>query len=99
MSRIQSAVVDTLLRMLDPIERDVVDGDLRELRVPETRAIREVLGLVVRRQIAAWFDWRPWIMVTLVVLPLGMVLSLASRNWAYASAISAWFYVDNWTWG
>jgi hypothetical protein len=97
MIRIRAAVVDLLLRMLDPIERDVVDGDFRELRVSRTRAIRELLGLVARRQVAAWLDWRPWAALVLVVLPLGMVVSLVSRHWALNTAIYAWFYVDNWT--
>lgn len=33
MSRIGSSVVHLLLRTLDPTERDVVEGDLRELRI------------------------------------------------------------------
>ncbi len=97
MSRIRSAVVHLLLRTLNPAERDVVEGDLKELRVPQTRAVRELLGLVARRQIAAWLGWRPWAGVVFIVVPLGMVLSLVSRQWAHGTAMSAWFYVDNWT--
>jgi hypothetical protein len=97
MSRIRSAVVHLLLRTLDPAERDVVEGDLRELRVSQTRAVRELLGLVARRQIAAWLGWRPWAGVVFIVVPLGVVLSLVSRQWAINTAMYAWFYVDNWT--
>ena len=97
MSRLRSAVVALLLRTLDPPERDVVEGDLSELCLPQTRATRELLGLVARRQLAAWCDWRPWAAIVLVVVPLGMAISLLSRYWAYSAAMSAWFYVDNWT--
>jgi hypothetical protein len=44
MRRTRSTAVNILLRMLDPVDRDVVDGDLRELRLPRNRAIRELLG-------------------------------------------------------
>jgi hypothetical protein len=94
---IRSGVVDLLLRALDPIERDVVEGDLNELRLHWARSIRELLGLLARRQVTAWLDWRPWAAVVLVALPLGMVLSLVSRYWANVTAIYAWLYIDNWT--
>jgi hypothetical protein len=94
MSRARSAIVHLLLRMLDPTEREVVEGDLTELRLPQARAIRELVGLLARRQIAAWLDWRPWAAVVLFVLPLGMVLSLVARHWAHNTAIYAWFYVE-----
>jgi hypothetical protein len=97
MSRILSAVVHVLLRMVDSTEREVVEGDLTELRLSQPRAIRELVGLLVRRQIAAWLDWRPWAAVVLFVVPLGMVISLVARHWANITAIYAWFYVDNWT--
>src|SRR5919197_2256245 len=97
MRAIGSTVVRLLLTTLDPAERDAVEGDLRELRLPPGRAIREVGGLFVRRQIAAWLDWRPWAALVLLVVRLGMLLSLVSRHWANNTAIYAWFYVDNWT--
>ena len=97
MSRIRSSVVDVLLRALDPIERDVVEGDFNEMHLPQARAVRELSGLLVRRQLAAWLEWRPWAAVVFVALPLGMVLSLVSRYWANVTAIYAWLYIDNWT--
>ena len=99
MSRIRSSVVDVLLRALDPIERGVVEGDFNEMHLPQARALRELSGLLVRRQLAAWLDWRPWAAVVFVALPLGMVLSLVSRYWANVTAIYAWLYIDNWTSG
>jgi hypothetical protein len=61
-------------------------------------ALRDVLGLVVRRQVALWMDWRPWLAIVGVVIPLGLLLSHVSRWWADSSAIYAWLYVNNWTW-
>jgi hypothetical protein len=97
MSRVQSAFVRLLLHALEPPERDVIEGDLKELRLHHSRAIRELLGLLIRRQAAAWLHWQPWAVVLLVILPIGTVLSLVSRQWANNTAIYAWFYVDNWT--
>jgi hypothetical protein len=34
-----------------------------------------------------------------IVAPLGMLLSLTSRQWANVTAIYAWLYVNNWTSG
>jgi len=97
MIRIQSWLVELLLRALDPSERDAVDGDLNELRVPPRRAIRELLDLLARRRVAAWMDWRPWAALIIVVLPLGFALSVISRFWALGTAIHVWLYVENWT--
>src|SRR5262245_41477798 len=97
MIALQSAVVNWLLRQLDAPERLVVEGDLHELRVPWTRAVGELAGLLARRQIEAWRGWRPWMATAAFALPFGIILSLASRTWAYNAAMYAWFYVDNWT--
>jgi len=91
--------VDRVSRLLEPDERDAVRGDLTESGASGGSALREVLGLVVRRQAALWLDWRPWLALVGVVVPLGMLLGLVSRNWADGSAIYAWLYVNNWTWG
>jgi hypothetical protein len=99
MTRCGAWLVHQISRFLDGDERDVVRGDLAECRVADARAIWEVLGLVIRRQAALWADWRPWVALTALVAPLGMVLSIASRQWANAAAIYAWLYVNNWTWG
>jgi hypothetical protein len=97
MTRVLPSIVDLLLRALDPCERQVVEGDLRELRLPPARALGEVLGLVVRRQIAAWLEWRAWAALLAIALPLALLLGLLSRYWANAAAVASWFYIDNWT--
>ena len=42
---IRAAIANLLLRILEPDERAVVEGDLAELNLPESRAIAELLAL------------------------------------------------------
>jgi hypothetical protein len=98
MNRFCWRLADLVTRMLDPGERDVVRGDLEEAEATGAHALREVLGLAGRRQLLLWTDWRPWLALVALIVPLGMLLSLVSRSWAYGSAIYAWLYVNNWTW-
>lgn len=90
--------VDTLSRMLDPDEREVVRGDLAESGETGAQALLDVLGLVVRRQTDLWKDWRPWLALVGLVVPLGILLSLVSRHTADGSAIYIWLYANNWDW-
>jgi hypothetical protein len=68
------------------------------LGVRGPRALRDVLGLVLRRQIALWSGWHPWVAVALVSLPVGVLLSHASRWWSDVGAIYFVLYVKGWTW-
>jgi hypothetical protein len=84
---------------LEPDEREVVLGDFAESGTTDGRALRDLLGLVARRQALAWSHWRPWLALAALVVPLCLAMSLVSRFWADRGAISVWFYVNNWTWG
>ena len=64
---------------LEPDERDAVQGDLAELGVTGMRALRDLLGLIVRRQALAWTDRRPWLPLGVLVVPLVMPPSLAEK--------------------
>ena len=75
MSRICWRLVDVVSRMLEPAERDVVCGDFTESAESGGRALRGVLGLVVRRQAALWKDWRPWLALVGLVGAVAAVLS------------------------
>lgn len=97
MRRALTSIAHLLLRTLDPSEREAVEGDLRELGLSRPRAVREVLGLVVRRQIAAWREASAWAALLIFALPIALMLSLLSRLWAHATALSCWFYIENWT--
>jgi hypothetical protein len=98
MTRICWWLVDRLSQALEPNERDAVLGDLAESTETGGQALCDVLGLVVRRQAALWTHWRPWLTLVGLVVPLGMLLSIASRTTADHSAIYIWFYSHWWKW-
>lgn len=66
--------VEVLSRLLEPDERDAVRGDLAESGATGGQALRDLLGLVVRRQAALWKEWRPWLallgLVGIAAVPL-----------------------------
>jgi hypothetical protein len=96
MNRICWWFVDLVARTLEADERDAVCGDLAESGESGGQALRDLLGLVLRRQAALWKDWRPWL--ALAVIPHAMILTRVSRNMADGSAITLWFYTHNWDW-
>jgi hypothetical protein len=95
-TRVSWWLVDVVSRLLDDREREVVRGDLAECSCHASRALREVFGLVLRRQAALWVDWRPWLTVAGVVIPIGLLLSHASRWWGVTSGINAANYWVLW---
>ncbi len=60
---------------LNPIEREAVQGDLLESGKTGWEAVRDVLGLVVRRQAALWMGWRPWLAAIGIAGAVGGFLS------------------------
>jgi hypothetical protein len=88
--------VDTLSRTLDPDEREAVLGDFEE-STETTGQVRDLLGLVARRQAEFWNDWRPWLALVSLAIPLGLLLAQTVRQVADGSAIYSWMYVNNWT--
>jgi hypothetical protein len=91
-------LVDMVTRALDPDERDAVRGDFAESGDTAGQALRGVLGLVVRRQVAFWNHWRAWLALVGLVVPLGLLLCLVSRRTADGSAVRLWLYANNWDW-
>ena len=96
MSRFCWWLTDLMSRTLEPDEREVVRGDLAESGETSWQALLDVLGLALRRQSALWMNWRPWLVLVGLVLPLGVLLCLISRRDADHSAIYLWLYVNNW---
>ena len=90
-------VADRVSALLDPGERAAVCGDLMELGVDGRRALGDVLGLVLRRQLALWRDWHPWLAVAAVALPIGVLLSYASRWWFGIGGRYFVWYVKGWS--
>ena len=89
--------VRLLSRSLERAERDAIFGDFIESRSTSVQALRDVLGLVARRQVGLWLDWKPWGALLGIVVPIGLLLSYLSIRWADSSAVYAWLYVNNWT--
>jgi hypothetical protein len=68
-----------------------------ELQMPVSRALREVAGLLVRRQAALLVTLRGSLTLAAVVVPLAVLIGLLSRSYAESGAINAFLYVDNWS--
>lgn len=73
MSTICWWLASMVCRVLKPDEREAVRGDLAESNLSGAQALRDVLGLVLRRQAALWTHWQPWLAL------LGVVLLAAGR--------------------
>jgi hypothetical protein len=70
-------IVATLSRLLEPGDRECACGDLEELRLGAPAAAANILGLVIRRQLAEWSHWGPWIALLGVA---GLAGSFLSRS-------------------
>jgi hypothetical protein len=89
------SLVDRMLHLLDAEEREGVRGDLAESDDSASQALWSVLCLAVYRQSVLWRGSRPWLVLILFVLPLGVLLSVTSSELAGTSAIYLWLEVNN----
>lgn len=78
MNRLYSWLTHKLSLALEPHERDALHGDHAELGTSGVHALRDVLGLVIRRQLQLWNHWRPWLVLLTLVIPLGSHLASQS---------------------
>jgi hypothetical protein len=83
---------------LQQVESEAVLGDLAESSESGPKAMASVFGLVIRRFLAFWQDWRPWVALTALILPLSLLLSTVSQTAMGESAVYTWMYVNNWDW-
>lgn len=77
-------LVSRVSRVLEPDERNAVLGDFAESGVTATRALRDLLGLIIRLQAAFWKDWRPWLALVGLVGIVGLRLSRISLGLSFA---------------
>jgi hypothetical protein len=75
MRRVDWWLLSFLARALEAPERDVVLGDLAESGAGSGRAVLDLLGLIVRRQVGLWVSWRPWLALFGVCGLAGLSLS------------------------
>jgi len=67
-------LIEAMALQLTPEEREIVLGDLIETRETGWRGMREVSGLVARRQMQLWSGWRPWLAAPGLALPCSFML-------------------------
>jgi hypothetical protein len=91
-------LAELLSRSLSPLERDAALGDLAESGATAGQGLRDICGLVVRRQAAYWRHPWPWIALVGVALPFGAFLNTVSRLTTYSNSITLWLYAGNWDW-
>ena len=80
MSRFRRFLLDGLSRLLESDARDVVIGDLAELNLGSLRSVRELCGLIVRRQVSLWKVWRPWLALLGIVGLVGIRLNFLASS-------------------
>lgn len=71
---LSSSVLQVVSHLLTPFERDAVLGDLIEYDVSNWHSISGILGLYVRRRVALWKSWRPWLAAFGLAIPLSLTL-------------------------
>ncbi len=96
MSQFRWWLIEPVSRFLQHDEREALLGDLEESRQTGPRALLDVLDVVIRRQARLWMTWRPWLILFALILPVGMLLSIVSRQTSDLSAIYLWMYANNW---
>jgi hypothetical protein len=67
-------LVDAVSQLLERDEREAVRGDLAEAGESAWQSLLEVLGLVARRQVLLWKNWRPWLAAFGLALPSTLLL-------------------------
>jgi hypothetical protein len=89
-NRIGWWLVDVTSQMLEPAEREVVRGDFAESGESANQALRDLVGLIARRQASLWKDWHPWLALVGLVVPLGFLLSYRSLRLDGSSRLYLW---------
>lgn len=81
--------VEWLARFANRRDRETLLGDLLEAGESSGRACLSVAGLLVRRQLWLWRDWRPWVAAFVLAIPASFLLMGFSVGVAlrYQSAI------------
>lgn len=72
---IASHLTRLVSRLLETGEREAVTGDLAESGITGFGGLREVAGLVLRRQVEVWNGWEPWVALLGIGLPIGALLA------------------------
>ena len=74
MRNIAWKLIEAMALQLTPTEREIVLGDLIETRETGWRGMREISGLMARRQLQLWKSWGPWLAAPGLALPCSFML-------------------------
>jgi hypothetical protein len=74
MTNIAWSLIESAAQMLEPNDREVVLGDLAEANESVWGGLVEIVGLAVRRYLALWKNWRPWLISIGLALPGSLLL-------------------------
>lgn len=86
MNRFWLWLIDRVSRCLEPNERDAVLGDFTESGEGGGRALRDLVGLIVRRRA---FRWGGCLLHCLVAIIIGAAVSFCFRDGVYACLASS----------
>jgi hypothetical protein len=81
-----------LSRSLDSGEQETVLGDLAELGMSDRQAFKGVLGLVLRRQLGFWKEWKPWFVLVAIVIAVSPLLAAQSMGLNLFPNLVMWFH-------
>ncbi len=87
------SLIGWLARLLGPEEREAVLGDLAEAGESGVRALRGLLGLIARRQVAGFGHWRRMAALFLAV-PLGWYLGRAAIRAPGLFSLDFWIVLN-----
>ncbi len=90
MTRIWNWLASKIALLLEPAEREAALGDIAESGETGWQAFRSVAGLAVRRQLALWKHFRPWLAMVAVAIPTGLLMGFASRWLASGYNLYSW---------
>ena len=85
-------------RALEPAEREVVCGDLYEARENGWPALREVVGLVIRRRVLNLNLAQYCVPIGMLTISATFLLTLLAMRIADGSAIYLWMWINNSDW-
>jgi hypothetical protein len=74
MTGVSWSLVDVVAQLLARDEREAVLGDLLECGESSWQALTGVLSLIIRRHLALWKNWRPWLASLGLALPGSLLL-------------------------
>src|SRR5882757_11527622 len=74
MTSVAWSLVEVAAQLLERREREAVLGDLAETGESVWQGLFGILGLAVRRQLALWKNWRPWLASFGLALPGSLLL-------------------------